>query len=589
MTLNWRNALDTLLTQFEARAARSAGLNHLFVEVADHEFSKMSGPGWFTPDPTNVQVVDGKRQYKKWDSSEFSRLPGISPGFREPKSGETFDEDESQRVVRDGSGVVRAVKVPGKSRHGYFCGQPLEEVAGFRSLADAAARALAGSVDLHEHVFASDLTEIFRKPRGGVRYIFGEVPGAPNRFVAQGWDAGVLQFENGVLIDVPISENAPGASHWLLLLHRLGWRHIAGSPLLAKRTAWNENTEVALEMLGEDWSQCPQAFSKQFASISRESFCSVLGTKDAPLDVNLASAFAIQLLLADLAANTSTALAGPESSTDYSGEKWQARAVPSLRTVTHDQSKGVCQPQIGILVATEVERLAVLKKMRPPKNKQAVLQVYSGKNTCFVGRLGLTDIVLCMTAMGSSGRDASMMVTVEMILSWKLAAAIMVGIAFGKDATKQKIGQVLVSDRIISYEPERKGESSSEDRGSQILAGPVLLNRFGNIPGWSFTAPSGRQCGSQVGPMLSGEKLVDNAEFKRGLFERFPTAIGGEMEGVGVAAAAERNHCEWIVVKAICDWGDGMKSKQHQEFAAASSVDLVEHVLNQVGALKALP
>jgi len=60
------------------------------------------------------------------------------------------------------------------------------------------------------------------------------------------------------------------------------------------------------------------------------------------------------------------------------------------------------------------------------------------------------------------------------------------------------------------------------------------------------------------------------------------------MEGAGVAAAAERNRCQWIVAKAICDWGDGTKTKHHQEFAAASSVDLVAHVLNQPGALDAL-
>jgi nucleoside phosphorylase len=88
--------------------------------------------------------------------------------------------------------------------------------------------------------------------------------------------------------------------------------------------------------------------------------------------------------------------------------------------------------------------------------------------------------------------------------------------------------------------------------------------------------------------MLSSEKLVDNPEFKAKQFERYPNAIGGEMEGAGVAAAADRKRCEWIVVKSICDWGDGAKTKHHQELAAACSVSLVEHVLNQPGALDAL-
>jgi len=198
-----------------------------------------------------------------------------------------------------------------KLRQGYFCGQPSEEVDAFRALANAAATALAGAGDLCEHVFATDLTDLFRKPCGGVRYVFGDVPSAPNQFIAHGWSAGVLQFEDGVLIDVPIAESAPNASHWLLLLHRLGWHHVEGSGLRAERKAWGGNVEVALEMLSHDWSQYPDRSGPTFGNISPDSFYSVLGSKDAPLDINLASAFAIQLLLADLELHTSAIKQNP--------------------------------------------------------------------------------------------------------------------------------------------------------------------------------------------------------------------------------------------------------------------------------------
>jgi hypothetical protein len=185
--------------QFESRAAKSAGLHHLFIEVADHERNKLSGPNWFAPFSSNVQIVNGKPQYGKWDASASSGLPWVHPGFREAKSGETFDENDSSRVIRDRSGVVRAVAVPMKLRQGYFCGQPSEELSGFESLANVAATALAGSDNLHEHAFASDLTDLFRTPYAGVRYVFGEVSSVPNSFIAQGWGAGVLQFENVIV------------------------------------------------------------------------------------------------------------------------------------------------------------------------------------------------------------------------------------------------------------------------------------------------------------------------------------------------------------------------------------------------------
>ncbi|HTM56569.1 MAG TPA: hypothetical protein VL175_21230 [Pirellulales bacterium] len=584
MPFDWRQTLRMLLTQFESSAARSPGLHHLFLEVADHERHKMQGPSWFRPFSSKVRIVDGLPIYSKWDCSAFAGLPGISPGFREAKSTEIFNDNELAGVIRDRSGVARAVATPMKLCQGYFCGQPSEQVDAFKALADAAAAALAGATDLDEHVFASDLTDIFRKPRGGVRYIFGDIPNAPKQFIARGWSAGVLQFDNGVLIDLPIAESPPDSGHWVLLLHRLGWHNVAGSALRARRMAWDENVEVAVEMLSDDLSQYPAEFSAQFSKVSRESFYSVLGTKDAPLDINFASALAIQLLLDKLELHTSVTQE-VEPVPDYSREPWKPLVLPSLRTVTYVESRKSSQPRVGILVATEVERQAVLKKMRPPRGRRRVLQVYSGSNTCFVGRLGVTDVVLCMTAVGSIGRDSSTIVTTELIASWNLSAVIMAGIAFGKDASKQEIGSVIVSDRVISYEPERLGTSGNQDRGSAHMAGALLLNRFRNIIGWDFRAPNGTQCGFQIGPILSGEKLVDDPKFKDSLFERFPTALGGEMEGAGVAAAAERRSCDWIVVKAICDWGDGKKTKIHQEFAAASSVALIEHVLNQAGSL----
>ena len=65
-------------------------------------------------------------------------------------------------------------------------------------------------------------------------------------------------------------------------------------------------------------------------------------------------------------------------------------------------------------------------------------------------------------------------------------------------------------------------------------------------------------------------------------------AIGGEMEGAGVAAAAARTKTEWILVKAVCDWADGQKHDGYQEMAAAASASLVHAVLSEPDALHGL-
>lgn len=584
MAIDWRDTLRTLRTQFEAKAAASDGLYHLFTEVADDERDKCAGPPWFRPFEKHHQVVDGKIRYEKWDCSASGGLPGVDPSFRELDRDEDVSLYRDDKLIRDRSGTARAVLVPMKLRQGFYCGPAAELTTLFKSLASTAAAALANATDLGNHPFASDLKDLFRPPRGGIRYVFGEVTDQPNHFMSRGWTAGVLQYENGILIDMPIAEHAADEGHWLLLLHRFGWRPIRGSMVRAKRFSWEGNSEVAFDMLQRDLKGIGDKFAEHFARYSKESFYSVLGSKETPDDLFLTSAFAINLLLSHLTDESESTVVG-ETPADYSQEPWFTQALPAIKSVPKDELVTDSQPRIGVVVATEIERQAVLKRMLPSKGRRAVVQVFDENNTFFLGRLGLTEIVLCMSAMGSSSRDASFAVTTETIDRWKLPGVIMVGIGFGKDATMQRIGQVLISDQVVPYEPQRIGTVESTDRGVPLSAGGILINRFRNVLGWLFTDPAGNPCGYQIGPLLSGEKHVDNAEFKRSLFERFPNAIGGEMEGCGVAAAAERKRREWIIVKAICDWGDGAKSKLHQGFAAAASVHLVEHVLNQLGAL----
>ena len=86
----------------------------------------------------------------------------------------------------------------------------------------------------------------------------------------------------------------------------------------------------------------------------------------------------------------------------------------------------------------------------------------------------------------------------------------------------------------------------------------------------------------------SGEKLIDEPEFKASLFKQYPQAIGGEMEGSGLTAASIRVRLPWILVKSIFDWGDGNKHKKHQPLVAAAAVSLVHHVLSHKGALDGL-
>ena len=263
--------------------------------------------------------------------------------------------------------------------------------------------------------------------------------------------------------------------------------------------------------------------------------------------------------------------------------------LPTTKNLRSDELVSLADKiDIVLLTATDTERDAVLRRLDPFLNRRSVLKGFSEQETYYLGKFGafLTAVTKCR--MGSLDSGAATLATQHAQRVWRPRAIVMVGIALGKDPTKQKIADVLVASQVISYEPQRIGENQTVPRGPNTPANTTLLNRFENVPHWSFDRPDGSKCECQVGPLLSGEKLVDAMAFKELLFSRYPQAIGGEMEGGGLAAAAVRNNIPWILVKAICDWGDGKKDKKHQLLAAAAAVSLVHHVLSQTDVLHGL-
>ncbi len=164
----------------------------------------------------------------------------------------------------------------------------------------------------------------------------------------------------------------------------------------------------------------------------------------------------------------------------------------------------------------------------------------------------------------------------------------MMGIAFGANRA-QKIGDVLVSESIRSYESLRLGEEII-DRGGSAPASTLLSNRFRNAGDWEFKLSLRGRKGVKEwtpkiihGEILSGEKLFDNAELKAQLMKKFPNAKGGEMEGLGIHSACTGKVNNWILVKAVCDYGDGRKKyrkERNQKVAVESAINLCEHVFN---------
>lgn len=164
-------------------------------------------------------------------------------------------------------------------------------------------------------------------------------------------------------------------------------------------------------------------------------------------------------------------------------------------------------------------------------------------------------------------------------------AVISLGIAFGLDQGKQAIGEVLVSKYLVDYENGRvsAGKGSIVLRGARPPATRSLLHALEQLD-----ARNKRQTGwpkLHFGGVLSGEKLVDDLDYRDNLVElaKQGDLVGGEMEAIGLFTALDDTGTGWVVVKAICDFADGNKNnrrkEQYQQDAARNAAQVVHALL----------
>ncbi|GAA3952405.1 hypothetical protein GO495_12120 [Chitinophaga oryziterrae] len=252
-----------------------------------------------------------------------------------------------------------------------------------------------------------------------------------------------------------------------------------------------------------------------------------------------------------------------------------------------DKYKQYCN--LLIVTATKIEKDVLHEHLFAIDGQDEVLKIQKGSYTYYLGKFGHYNVVHVATGnMGSISRTAAIATTMKAIEFWQPKVVLMVGIAFGGKPDKVQIGDVLISERVVNYQLIRANKDGSNTyRGQEGPASSLLLNRFVSADDWRFNVKFDDQDYEAKyvhGLMLSGEELLDNKQRKEELMKEWPGAIGGEMEGAGIYTACDGNCVrDWILVKGVCDYGDGDKDENpnkdlFQEIAIKSSVSLAEHV-----------
>jgi nucleoside phosphorylase len=238
---------------------------------------------------------------------------------------------------------------------------------------------------------------------------------------------------------------------------------------------------------------------------------------------------------------------------------------------------------ILIVTVATVESEAVIEVFREATGKDPRPESIGDRMYHELADVEGVRVFLALSEMGAGGLGASQQAVQKGIDALDPSAVIMVGIAFGVNEQKQAIGDILVSRQLWLYDLQRIGKNEIIPRGDKPHASTWLIDR---LRGAEFYWKGAKV---HFGLVLTGEKLVDNLDYRDQLKQFEAEAIGGEMEGAGLYVACQDRKVDWILVKAICDWADGNKrgpnKDSHQVTAAHNAASFVLHAL-QLSPLK---
>jgi nucleoside phosphorylase/uncharacterized protein YjbI with pentapeptide repeats len=254
-------------------------------------------------------------------------------------------------------------------------------------------------------------------------------------------------------------------------------------------------------------------------------------------------------------------------------------SIPANRLVdTRGTDPGA--PVVVLITYNEHETNAVMARFSP--GEAPPTEARGGRSFSHLGNFNGWRLVHLVSRQGEI---QSLQSTSKAIEVWEPAAVIGIGIAFGVDDAKQAIGDVLISEAIQGYDLARANRDGKlTPRETAWPASERLLQRLlacHHQPRATTQWPT-----LHFGVVLSGSKLVDNLDYRNSLVALFPQKIvGGEMEGVGLAAACNDAKVDWVVVKGICDWADGKKNTgskdRDQRLAADNAVAVVAMALSE--------
>lgn len=262
---------------------------------------------------------------------------------------------------------------------------------------------------------------------------------------------------------------------------------------------------------------------------------------------------------------------------------WQAPKVhrQRLNSFLEGMDPVIGTTTVLIMVATPEEKQAVIEAVTEATGAQPGHRNLKFHTAFELGVVSRARVLVSQSRPASADPGGAVLAAQSLIDQLDPDYLLLTGICFGLREDKQRLGDILVCSQLRVTDHKKivepvPGEPVEIPRGDRVAPSVTLLDRCQNA-----RLPR-EEPKVHYGPMLSGNVLLDSPTARRRMIEAEPDAIGGEMEGHGVYAAAAKGKVDWIVVKAICDWGMGKTDDWHER-AARNAAEFVLDVLRQGG------
>ena len=241
--------------------------------------------------------------------------------------------------------------------------------------------------------------------------------------------------------------------------------------------------------------------------------------------------------------------------------------------LSQQQLKIFDEVEAVIVVVNEKEYWATMSYLKPPNDdSKDILEVHHSVKIghdedsmiFFIGKFGKCMVAVTQVAQGC-GKDAVQ--KTSCFKNLKLVAA--VGVAAGFPQNKVKMGDVLVSEKIIDCSHYKHDEKYIL-RGAISPCSKYVIQRLRNKLTWEFQCTkTGLKSSVVCGDILSRSVLLNNEEEREKIRLYFrEEAKGYEMEGFGLT----NSNIDIIIVKGVCDFASG-KNKKWQPTAALAAND----------------